>query len=82
MSLDSPDDAGPGGAVGRYLHDHLTEMLDRLSAWVAIPSVSADVRHAKPDEWSVTAPFTPVERGGRLYGRGASDAKGQALAHI
>ncbi|WP_442922671.1 M20/M25/M40 family metallo-hydrolase [Microbacterium sp. XT11] len=36
-----------------------------------------DVRHAKPEEWSETAPFTPVVRGGRLYGRGASDAKGQ-----
>lgn len=138
MSHSPHDDAGPGGAVGRYLHDHLAEMLDRLSEWVAIASVSADpdrrgemrrsadwlvgemtaagmqartfetgdtwavygesivdpgaptvlvyshhdVRHAKPEEWSVTAPFAPIERDGRLYGRGASDAKGQALAHV
>jgi acetylornithine deacetylase/succinyl-diaminopimelate desuccinylase-like protein len=41
-----------------------------------------DVRHAKPELWKETAPFTPVVRDGRLYGRGASDAKGQALAHV
>lgn len=41
-----------------------------------------DVRHAKPEEWQETAPFDPVVRGGRLYGRGASDAKGQAVAHL
>lgn len=41
-----------------------------------------DVRDAKPEEWSETEPFTPVRRDGRLYGRGASDAKGQVLAHL
>ncbi|MFD5213972.1 M20/M25/M40 family metallo-hydrolase [Microbacterium sp. NPDC058345] len=41
-----------------------------------------DVRHAKPEQWQQTDPFTPVLRGGRLYGRGASDAKGQAMAHL
>lgn len=41
-----------------------------------------DVRHAKADQWTQTDPFTPVVRDGRLYGRGASDAKGQALAHL
>ncbi len=138
MSPNPHDDAGPGGAIGRYFHENLSAMLDRLSAWVSIPSVSADpdrraemkrsadwlvgemteagmtartfrtgdtwavygesiidpaaptvlvyshhdVRHAKPEEWSVTEPFTPLVRDGRLYGRGASDAKGQALAHI
>lgn len=41
-----------------------------------------DVRHAKPEEWSETEPFAPVLRRGRLYGRGASDAKGQVLAHL
>lgn len=138
MSPTPHDDAGPGGAIGRYFHENLSTMLDRLSAWVSIPSVSADpdrrtemkrsadwlvgemtdagmtartfetgdtwavygesnvdpaaptvlvyshhdVRHAKPEEWSVTEPFTPLVRDGRLYGRGASDAKGQALAHI
>src|SRR4051812_23294192 len=41
-----------------------------------------DVRHAKPEEWVETAPFEPVLRDGRLYGRGASDAKGQVIAHL
>jgi acetylornithine deacetylase/succinyl-diaminopimelate desuccinylase-like protein len=126
------------GAIGHYLEENLSEMLERLSQWVAIPSVAADpdrsaelvrsahwlagemrdagmettifetgdscavygemivdsdaptvlvyshhdVRHAKPEEWSETEPFTPVVRDGRLYGRGSSDAKGQALAHV
>ena len=41
-----------------------------------------DVRAAKPEEWDQTAPFEPVERDGRLYGRGSSDAKGQMMAHL
>lgn len=41
-----------------------------------------DVRHAKAEEWSITSPFEPVVRDGRLYGRGASDAKGQVMAHL
>jgi acetylornithine deacetylase/succinyl-diaminopimelate desuccinylase-like protein len=41
-----------------------------------------DVRAVKADNWDETAPFEPVVRGGRLYGRGASDAKGQVLAHL
>ena len=52
----------------------------------ALPTVLVyshhDVRHAKPEEWSETEPFTPVVRDGRLHGRGASDAKGQVLAHL
>lgn len=41
-----------------------------------------DVRAAKPENWEQTAPFEPVVREGRLYGRGSSDAKGQILAHL
>lgn len=41
-----------------------------------------DVRAVKPENWEQTAPFVPVQRGGRLFGRGSSDAKGQALAHL
>ncbi len=41
-----------------------------------------DVRVAKPEQWDQTAPFEPVVRDGRLYGRGSSDAKGQVLAHL
>ena len=127
-----------GDPIARYLNEHLDDIVERLSTWVAIPSVSADparrmdvvrsahwiagelrsaglstalfpagdavtvygerlvdphaptvlvyshhdVRHAKPEEWSETEPFTPAVRDGRLYGRGASDAKGQVLAHV
>lgn len=41
-----------------------------------------DVRHAKPEEWQVTPPFEPKVDDDRLYGRGASDAKGQVMAHL
>jgi acetylornithine deacetylase/succinyl-diaminopimelate desuccinylase-like protein len=41
-----------------------------------------DVRAAKDQEWDETAPFEPKVRDGYLYGRGASDAKGQVLAHV
>ncbi|MFB6174740.1 MAG: M20 family metallopeptidase [Candidatus Nanohalobium sp.] len=33
-------------------------------------------------EWSVTEPFKPVEKDGKLYGRGASDMKGALAAQI
>jgi acetylornithine deacetylase/succinyl-diaminopimelate desuccinylase-like protein len=41
-----------------------------------------DVRAGKAEGWQETAPFQPVLRDGFLYGRGASDAKGQVLAHV
>ncbi|WP_459790867.1 M20/M25/M40 family metallo-hydrolase [Arthrobacter sp. AD-310] len=41
-----------------------------------------DVRAVKPENWDQTAPFVPVVREGRLYGRGSSDAKGQVMAHL
>ncbi|MBB4689935.1 M20/M25/M40 family metallo-hydrolase [Paractinoplanes abujensis] len=57
--------------------------------WCAAPDAPTvliyshhDVRAAKDEEWDETAPFDPKVRDGYLYGRGASDAKGQALAHV
>ncbi|MGW7330131.1 M20/M25/M40 family metallo-hydrolase [Streptomyces sp. NPDC054840] len=41
-----------------------------------------DVHAVKDEEWRETSPFTPVLREGRLYGRGASDAKGQVICHL
>ncbi|MFC7327685.1 dipeptidase [Marinactinospora rubrisoli] len=40
-----------------------------------------DVQPADPVELWETHPFTPVERDGRILGRGASDDKGQVLFH-
>lgn len=41
-----------------------------------------DVRAVKPELWRETDPFRPIEREGRVFGRGTSDAKGQVLAHL
>lgn len=41
-----------------------------------------DVQPAVKDNLWNTDPFTPVIRDGYIYGRGASDDKGQILAHI
>ncbi|MDG4826167.1 M20/M25/M40 family metallo-hydrolase [Asanoa sp. WMMD1127] len=57
--------------------------------WCAVPGAPTvlvyshhDVRAAKDDLWAETPPFEPAVRDGRVYGRGASDAKGQVLAHL
>lgn len=57
--------------------------------WCAAPGAATvlvyghhDVRTVKEELWDQCAPFDPVVREGRLYGRGTSDAKGQILAHL
>ncbi|MEU4358289.1 M20/M25/M40 family metallo-hydrolase [Streptomyces virginiae] len=41
-----------------------------------------DVHAVDPSEWRITPPFSPLRDGDRLYGRGASDAKGQVMCHL
>jgi acetylornithine deacetylase/succinyl-diaminopimelate desuccinylase-like protein len=57
--------------------------------WCAAPDAPTvlvyshhDVRAAKDELWEETPPFEPAVRDGRVYGRGASDAKGQVLSHV
>ena len=57
--------------------------------WCAAPGAPTvliyshhDVRAGKDETWDQTPPFEPALRNGRLYGRGASDAKGQVVAHL
>ncbi|WP_173923515.1 M20/M25/M40 family metallo-hydrolase [Agromyces sp. Marseille-P2726] len=41
-----------------------------------------DVRTPEGEEWTECEPFLPVVRDGVMFGRGASDAKGQVLTHL
>ena len=41
-----------------------------------------DVVPAPAEKWTVCQPFEPIERDGKLYGRGVSDDKGPAVAAL
>ncbi|MBG0814583.1 M20/M25/M40 family metallo-hydrolase [Planomonospora sp. ID82291] len=59
------------------------------AAWCEAPGAPTvlvyshhDVRAVHAETWGESLPFEPQVRDGRIYGRGASDAKGQVLAHL
>ncbi|GAB7046334.1 dipeptidase [Catenuloplanes indicus JCM 9534] len=60
-----------------------------IARWCAAPGAPTvlvyshhDVRAAKEETWAETPAYRPVLRDGYVYGRGASDAKGQVIAHL
>lgn len=44
--------------------------------------VHLDVVPAPPEDWTVTQPFEPMVKDGKLYGRGTSDDKGPAICAL
>lgn len=82
--------AGAFRSIGLDTHlIHMGGTVAVVAEWIVDPNLPTvlvyshhDVRDAKQEEWAETGPFVPVLRDGRLYGRGASDAKGQVLAHL
>ncbi|MCE6996273.1 M20/M25/M40 family metallo-hydrolase [Saccharothrix sp. S26] len=59
--------------------EHGIDLL-RSANWLA--AALRDTGPAVYAQWEETPPFEPALRDGRLYGRGASDAKGHVLAHL
>lgn len=58
------------------------DWLHRPGAPTALVYGHYDVQPVDPlEEWE-SAPFTPEERGGRLFARGVSDDKGQVMVHL
>ena len=41
-----------------------------------------DVVPAPPEKWTVCQPYEPIEKDGKIYGRGTSDDKGPAIAAL
>jgi acetylornithine deacetylase/succinyl-diaminopimelate desuccinylase-like protein len=76
------DEGATAGVVPTGGHPvvHASLVTDPRNPTVAIYN-HLDVQPADPAEWS-TDPFTLAIRGGRYYGRGATDDKGPALAAL
>jgi len=59
--------------VGTVDHGPEERALDMLAHLDVVPA---------SDEWTVTQPYTPLVKDGRIYGRGTSDNKGAAIASM
>jgi acetylornithine deacetylase/succinyl-diaminopimelate desuccinylase-like protein len=67
-------------------HSHPLVYAERLTAGAGAPTALIyghyDVQPAEPIESWATDPFAPTIRGDNMYGRGASDMKGNVMASI
>ncbi|MCA1298756.1 M20 family metallopeptidase [Stappia indica] len=73
--FDNPDPRGGPLLVGERIEDPAFETV--------LTYGHGDVIRAQSDQWRAgLAPFTVVEEGDRLYGRGTADNKGQHLINI